>query len=62
MAGDKDSRRTTTGYVFNVGGTSVSWISKLKNIVALSSIEVEYVDTTEASKEMIWLHRFMEES
>ena len=24
MAGDKDSRRSTTGYVFTVGGTSVS--------------------------------------
>ena len=29
MAGDKDSRRSTVGYVFTVGGTTVSWISKL---------------------------------
>ena len=29
MAGDKDSRRSTTWYVFIVGGTTVSWISKL---------------------------------
>jgi hypothetical protein len=28
MAGDKDSRRSTTGYVFTIGGTTVSWISK----------------------------------
>jgi hypothetical protein len=26
MAGDKDSKRSTTGYVFIVGGTTVSWI------------------------------------
>ena len=39
----------------------VSWISKLQKVVALSKIEVEYVATTEASKEMIWLQRFMEE-
>ena len=26
MAGDKDSRRSTTGYVFTIGGTTVSWI------------------------------------
>jgi hypothetical protein len=26
MAGDKDSRRSTTWHVFTVGGTSVSWI------------------------------------
>ena len=26
MAGDKDNMRSTTGYVFTVGGTIVSWI------------------------------------
>jgi hypothetical protein len=61
MAGDKDSRRSTTGYVFTIGGTAVSWISKLQKVVALSTIEAEYVAATEASKEMIWLQRFMEE-
>jgi hypothetical protein len=61
MAGDKDRRRSTTGYVFTIGGTTVSWILKMKKVVALSTTEVEYVATTEASKEMIWLHRFMEE-
>ena len=61
MAGDKDSRRRTTRYVFSVGGTSVSWISKLQQVVALSTTKVEYVAATEASKEMIWLQRFMEE-
>jgi hypothetical protein len=61
MAGDKDSRRSTTGYVFTIGGTTVSWISKLQKVVALSTIEAEYVAAIEASKEMIWLQRFMEE-
>jgi hypothetical protein len=36
MAGDKYSRRSTAWYVFTIGGTIVSWISKLKKIVALS--------------------------
>ena len=61
MAGDKDSRRSTTGYLFTMGGTSVSWISKLQQVVALSIMEAEYVAATEASKEMIWSQRFMEE-
>ena len=61
MVGDKDSRRITTGYVFTVGGTAVSWISKLQQVVALSTTEAEYVSSIEASKEMIWFHRFMEE-
>ena len=35
MAGDKDSRRSTTEYVFTMGGTTVSWISNLQKVVAL---------------------------
>ena len=29
MAGDIDGRRSTIGYVFTVGDTTISWISKL---------------------------------
>ena len=61
MAGDKDNKRSTTGYVFTIGVTTVSWVSKIETVVALSTTEVEYVATTEASKEMIWLQRFMDE-
>ena len=61
MAGDKDRRRSTRGYFFIVGGTTISWISKLEKVVALSSTEAKYVVAIEASKEMIWLQRFMEE-
>ena len=50
MAGDKDSRRSTTWYVFTVGGTTVSWISKLQQVVSLSTMEAEYVAATKASK------------
>ena len=61
MVGDKDSRRSTIGYILTMGGTTVSWIYKIQKVVSLSSIEAEYVVATEASKEMIWLQRFMEE-
>jgi hypothetical protein len=37
MAGDKDSRRSTIGYVFTIGGTTISFISKLQKVVALST-------------------------
>jgi len=30
MVGDIDGGRSTTGYVFTIGGTTVSWISKLQ--------------------------------
>ena len=61
MVGDRDNRRNTTGYVFAICGTIVSWVSKIQSVVALSTIEAEYVAATEASKEMIWLQRFMDE-
>ena len=61
MTGDRDNRRSTTGYVFTVGGTAVSWVSKIQCVVALSTTEEEYVAATEASKEMIWLQRLMGE-
>jgi hypothetical protein len=61
MAGDKDRNRSTTGYVVTIGGTTVSWISKLQKDVSLSTTKEKYVVVTKASKEMIWLQRFMEE-
>ena len=61
MAGDKYSRRSSTWYVFTVGGIAVSWISKIQQVVSLSTMEAEYVVATKVSKEMMWLQRFMEE-
>ena len=61
LAGNVDIRRSTTGYVYTLGGTAVSWGSQLQKIVALSTTEAEYVAVTEASKEMVWLQSFLEE-
>ena len=54
MECDKDNWRSTTWYVFTVGGTTVSWISTLQKVV-LSTMKAEYVVATKTSKEMIWL-------
>ena len=61
LAGNVDIRRSTTGYVYTLGGTAVSWGSQLQKIVVLSTTEAEYVAVTEASKEMVWLQSFLEE-
>ena len=61
MVGDRDNRRSTIGYVFTVGGRAVSWVSKIQSFVSLSTTEAEYVAATEASKEIIWLQRFLDE-
>ena len=61
FAGDIDSRKSTTGFVFTLGGTTISWASNLKKIVTLSTTEAKYVAATEAGNEMIWLHGFLDE-
>ena len=56
-AGDLNQRRSTSGYVFNLFGGVVSWMSKKQSVVALSTTEVEHMAATYASKETIWLQR-----
>jgi hypothetical protein len=53
--GDLDCRRYTSGYVFNLFGGEISWMSKRQVVVALSTKEVEYMAATHASKEVVWL-------
>eukprot|EP00253_Pinus_taeda_P035241 PITA_35241 len=56
-AGDLDQRRSTSGYVFNLFGGAISWMSKKQSVVALSTTEAEYMAATHASKEAVWLQR-----
>jgi hypothetical protein len=58
-AGDIDTRRSTTGYLFYLGGALVSWNSKLQATVALSSTEAEYLALTAAVKEALWIRTFL---
>ena len=61
FAGDIDSRKSTTRFVFTLGGIAIYWVSNLQKIITLFTTKVEYVAATEAGKEMIWLHDFLEE-
>lgn len=61
LGGCSDTRKSTTGFVFTVGGIAVSWMSRLQKSVALSTTEAEYMAISEASKEMIWLKNFLAE-
>ncbi|KAL4312354.1 hypothetical protein GQ457_01G013740 [Hibiscus cannabinus] len=54
-AGDLDDRRSTTGYVFTLGGGPICWKSTVQPIVALSTTEAEYMAVVEAAKEALWL-------
>ena len=58
-ATDKDTRRSVTGYVFEVGGAAVTWNSKLQPTVALSTSEAEYMAASAATQEAIHLRRLL---
>ncbi|KAK8936121.1 hypothetical protein KSP39_PZI013254 [Platanthera zijinensis] len=61
MAGDVDSRRSTSGYMILFTGGAVSWASRLQKCVALSTTEAEFIAVTEAGKELLWMKRFIKE-
>ncbi|GKA90667.1 hypothetical protein Tco_0812537 [Tanacetum coccineum] len=50
------SGKSTTGYVFTVGGTSVSWMYRIHKCVAMSTTEAEYMAIAEAGKELSAIH------
>ena len=61
MAGDVDSRKSTSGYLITFAGGAVTWQSRLQKCVALSTTEAEFIAITEACKELLWLKKFLQE-
>jgi len=57
-AGDSD-RKSTSGFLFEVHGATVSWTTRKQPTVALSSTEAEYVALASAVTELIWLKGLM---
>lgn len=59
FAGDIETRRSTTGYVFMLANGPVTWTSQRQQSVTLSTTEAEYVAAAAAAKETMWLRKLM---
>ena len=53
FAGDLYKISSSLGYLFTLAGGAISWMSKLQETLALSTIEVEYIVILHAWKEAI---------
>ena len=58
-AGELDTRKSTSGYLFMINNVPVSWRSKLQSCVALSTAEAEYMALASAAQEAIWMQKLM---
>lgn len=58
-AGDKNDRKSTSGYVFQVFGNTVSWSSRKQPTVSMSSTEAEYVALANGICEGKWLRSLL---
>ena len=59
FAGDRDDRKSTSGYVFTLAGGAISWRSSKQSIVASSTMYAEFIAAYEATGQVIWLKKFI---
>lgn len=58
--GSLTDRKSTSGGVFSIGSTSVSWYSRKQRSVALSSAETKYMVASLAACEAIWMRKILD--
>eukprot|EP00253_Pinus_taeda_P015684 PITA_15684 len=59
--GDKETGVSTSGYAMSIGSGAVSWRSRKQSVPADSTKEAEYVAAAEATKEIVWLRKILED-
>jgi hypothetical protein len=58
-AGSLEDRKSVSGGTVHVGRSLVAWHSKKQMVVALSSMEAEYISQSHGLQEGIWVHSFI---
>ena len=60
-ASDKISRRSQTGYFFQLAGASFAWQSWAQKTVALSSTKAKYMALSDCSRQVVWIKSLLSE-
>ena len=58
---DSEESKSTSGYVFTLGGAAVSWKSSKQTCIARSTIESEFIALDKAGEEAEWFLQFLED-
>eukprot|EP00253_Pinus_taeda_P032604 PITA_32604 len=59
--GDKETRVSISGYAMSLGSGAISWRSRKQSVPVDSTIKAEYVAAAEATKEIVWLRKILED-
>jgi len=59
--GDRDSRKSTSGYMVKIGTGAVAWRSKLQPVVTRSAMEAEFIAAEAAGMEICWIQNILKE-
>ena len=60
-AGDRQDRKSTSGYLFQLAGGPISWRSKNQDSIALSTAEAEFAALSSAAQETVLLRKLTSE-
>lgn len=59
--GSVDTCQSMIRWIFSLGSEAIAWCSKKQLVTALSSTKTEYISTTSAACEAVWLCYLLED-
>jgi hypothetical protein len=59
FAGDRDDRKSMSGYVIKLNNCPIYWLSRKQRIVAQSTCEAELIALAEIITQLQWIHNFL---